>query len=82
MSASPWAAIINGDLLLLFGLWMLDAVPVRVPAFGGMTATLTVMLLEHRWRQMSGRIERLVALRIVRHVARRATVWPIAFLAA
>lgn len=82
VSASPWAAIATGNLLLLFGLWMLDAVPVRVPAFGGMSTTRRVMLLEHRWRQMSGRIECLVTPGIVRHVARRATVWPIAFLAA
>ena len=32
VSASPWAAIITGNLLLLFGLWMLDAIPVRIPS--------------------------------------------------
>lgn len=32
VSASPWAAILTGNLLLLFGLWMLDAIPLRIPA--------------------------------------------------
>ena len=32
VSASPWAAILTGNLLLLFGLWMLDAIPIRIPA--------------------------------------------------
>ncbi len=32
VSASPWAAIVTGNLLLLFGLWMLDAIPVRIPS--------------------------------------------------
>lgn len=43
VSASPWAAMLTGNLLLLFGLWMLDAVPVRIPAFlmGGRTESVT-----------------------------------------
>lgn len=32
VSASPWAAIITGNLLLLFGLWMLEAIPIRIPS--------------------------------------------------
>ncbi|MDQ2930369.1 MAG: sulfite exporter TauE/SafE family protein [Gemmatimonadota bacterium] len=32
VSASPWAALLTGNLLLLLGLWMLDAIPVRLPA--------------------------------------------------
>ena len=32
ISANPWSLIITGNLLLLFGLWMLDAIPVRIPA--------------------------------------------------
>lgn len=32
VSASPWAAIVTGNLLLLFGLWMLDAIPIRIPS--------------------------------------------------
>ncbi|MDQ2890393.1 MAG: sulfite exporter TauE/SafE family protein [Gemmatimonadota bacterium] len=45
VSASPWAAILTGNLLLLFGLWMLDAIPIRIPAallggrFGGNAGT-------------------------------------------
>lgn len=31
VSASPWASLITGNLLLLFGLVMLDVIPVRVP---------------------------------------------------
>ncbi len=43
VSASPWAAMLTGNLLLLFGLWMLDAVPVRIPSFlmGGRTESVT-----------------------------------------
>ncbi|MDQ6738624.1 MAG: sulfite exporter TauE/SafE family protein, partial [Gemmatimonadota bacterium] len=43
VSASPWAAMLTGNLLLLFGLWMLDAVPVRIPSFlmGGRTKSVT-----------------------------------------
>ena len=33
VSASPWAAILTGNLLLAFGLWMLDALPIPIPAF-------------------------------------------------
>lgn len=33
VSASPWAAIVTGNVLLLFALWMLDAVPIPLPAF-------------------------------------------------
>jgi cytochrome c-type biogenesis protein len=32
VSANPWAAILTGNLLLLFGLWMLDAIPLRIPS--------------------------------------------------
>jgi len=32
ISANPWAAIFTGNLLLLFGLWMLDAIPIPIPA--------------------------------------------------
>src|SRR5665213_2424861 len=32
ISANPWSLIITGNLLLLFGLWMLDAIPIRIPA--------------------------------------------------
>ena len=32
ISASPWARILIGNLLLLFGLAMLDVIPVKVPA--------------------------------------------------
>ncbi|HYK11820.1 MAG TPA: cytochrome c biogenesis protein CcdA [Gemmatimonadales bacterium] len=31
VSASPWASLITGNLLLLFALVMLDVIPVRVP---------------------------------------------------
>ena len=31
VSASPWASLITGNLLLIFGLVMLDVIPVRVP---------------------------------------------------
>lgn len=43
VSASPWAALLTGNLLLLFALWMLDAVPLRVPSFmtGGRTETIS-----------------------------------------
>ncbi len=33
VSSSPWTALVTGNLLLLFALWMLDAVPLRVPAW-------------------------------------------------
>ncbi len=32
MRAVTSAAIVTGNLLLLFGLWMLDAIPVRIPS--------------------------------------------------
>lgn len=32
VSANPWAAIVTGNLLLLFALWMLDAIPIPLPA--------------------------------------------------
>jgi thiol:disulfide interchange protein DsbD len=43
VSASPWAAIVTGNLLLLFGLWMLDAIPIRIPAalLGSSRASVT-----------------------------------------
>ena len=43
VSASPWAALLTGNLLLLFGLWMLDAVPIRMPAslMGGRAGSAT-----------------------------------------
>lgn len=31
VSASPWASLVTGNLLLLFGLVMFDVIPVRVP---------------------------------------------------
>lgn len=31
VSASPWASLITGNLLLVFGLVMFDVIPVRVP---------------------------------------------------
>lgn len=44
VSASPWAAIITGNLLLLFGLWMLEAIPIRIPSVllgGGRAKSVT-----------------------------------------
>ena len=44
VSASPWALILTGNVLLLFGLWMLDAIPIRIPAAllgAGRTASIT-----------------------------------------
>ena len=44
VSASPWAALVTGNLLLLFALWMLDAIPIRIPAAlmgGGRTESVT-----------------------------------------
>jgi cytochrome c-type biogenesis protein len=44
VSASPWAALVTGNLLLLFGLWMLDAIPIRIPSAllgGGRTESVT-----------------------------------------
>ena len=32
VSSSAWAAMLTGNLLLLFGLWMLDAIQLRLPA--------------------------------------------------
>jgi thiol:disulfide interchange protein DsbD len=33
VSASPWAAILTANLLLVSALWMLDALPIPIPAF-------------------------------------------------
>jgi len=43
VSASPWAALVTGNLLLLFGLWMLDAIPLRIPSalLGGRTESVS-----------------------------------------
>jgi len=44
VSASPWAALVTGNLLLLFGLWMLDAIPIRIPSAllgGGRTESVS-----------------------------------------
>jgi thiol:disulfide interchange protein DsbD len=47
VSASPWAALVTGNLLLLFGLWMLDVIPIRIPAalLGGRSRTDSVSSL-------------------------------------
>ena len=43
VSANPWAAIATGNLLLLFGLWMLDAIPLPIPSAlrGGRAQSVT-----------------------------------------
>src|SRR6185312_10807568 len=43
VSASPWAALVTGNLLLLFGLWMLEAIPLRMPSalLGGRTESVS-----------------------------------------
>lgn len=43
ISANPWAAIVTGNLLLLFGLWMLDAIPLPIPSAlqGGRAQSVT-----------------------------------------